>query len=372
MNHLTIGVLGAGGFASWATKAFLKIEGVHIKSVADIDENNARQLATATNARVASEEDLYTDPEIDLIYIGTPPSQHFSQSLKALRAGKHVICEKPAALREADAQLLSNISREKNLLYTVNLMQRYNPLYDFVTELINEKWLGEFLHGFFENYASDEKLVSNHWFWQQDQSGGIFVEHGVHFFDMFSGWLGKGSLINAFEIQRDYIPTEIVDRVQAVVMYEKGPVTFYHGFNQPKLLDRQELRLQFERGDVTLYEWIPVKIRIHGLMTNEVFEKIKSRFRDVQFEITEDVHPGTVTGHFKQIQYDVLATITSGNIRDKMGRYEQLVIRMLRDQWAWIRDKNHIRKIDDRNAVESLAVAEQAHLKSQQLKAGRK
>ena len=62
------------------------------------------------------------------------------------------------------------------------------------------------------------------------------------------------------------INKKIIDRVQATVMYKDGSVNFYHGFDQPKILDRQEMRLQFEYGEITLYEWIPVKIKLHGFL----------------------------------------------------------------------------------------------------------
>ena len=81
----------------------------------------------------------------------------------------------------------------------------------------------------------------------------------MHFFDLFSGWLGQGELIYAAKWKRPDSEAELYDRVMAVVNYPKGPVSFYHGFDQPKILDRQEMRLQFERGDVTLHGWIPVK-----------------------------------------------------------------------------------------------------------------
>ena len=71
-------------------------------------------------------------------------------------------------------------------------MQRYNPLFDQVARLVESRVLGEVLHGSFENYASDENLPADHWFWDRTKSGGIFVEHGVHFFDLFAGWLGAG------------------------------------------------------------------------------------------------------------------------------------------------------------------------------------
>jgi predicted dehydrogenase len=115
---------------------------------------------------------------------------------------------------------IAALADSHQLLYVVNLMQRYNPLYSIVKTIINEKILGGFLHGFFENYASDENLGNNHWFWDESKSGGIFIEHGVHFFDMFTGWLGEGKVISAFQLQRPSVKQKINDRVQATVLYQ--------------------------------------------------------------------------------------------------------------------------------------------------------
>ena len=285
MDHLHVGIVGAGGFALFAAKAFLKVEGVHVKAVTDINAESANAFAKETDTLTYTEyAQLLTDPEIDLVYIATPPYLHYEQSRQALHAGKHVICEKPAALRTAEAEELAAYAREHRLLYAVNLMQRYNPLYALVRTIIEEKWLGDFVHGFFENYASDEKLTQDHWFWDREKSGGIFIEHGVHFFDMFHGWLGDGQLIHSMEISRENTNVDVVDRVQAVVLYNKSPVNFYHGFNQPKVLDRQELRLQFDRGDITLYEWVPVKIKLHGLLTSDQLDKLVQIFPDAEIE----------------------------------------------------------------------------------------
>ncbi|MBP7238850.1 MAG: Gfo/Idh/MocA family oxidoreductase [Saprospiraceae bacterium] len=363
VHKLSIGIIGAGGFATFAAKAFLKVDGIRIHAVCDVDYTNATMLAIELNALVySSYEEMLQDAAIDLVYIATPPYLHYTQSKLALFAGKHVLCEKPAALKTSEAEELAAYARSKNLLYAVNLMQRYNPLYAVVKTIIEEKWLGDFVHGFFENYASDEKLIPEHWFWDEEKSGGIFIEHGVHFFDMFSGWFGRGQLVHAMEIQRDYPGRKIMDRVQAIVLYQNSPVNFYHGFNQPKVLDRQELRLQFDRGDITLYEWVPVKIRLHGLLTYAQVEKIMEQFPGASIDMQSDpalpeLH---VRGKFRDIAYNALVTITAGDITDKMERYEQLVISMISDQWAWIRDHTHTRVIDDTNAVESLRIAEEA------------
>ena len=155
---------------------------------------------------------MLEDAETDIIYIATPPFLHYSQSKQALLAGKHVICEKPAAFKSAEVNELIDIAKEKNLLYVVNLMQRYNPLFPMVKTCVDEKLLGEFLHGYFENYASDETLDEKHWMWDEKKSGGIFIEHAVHFFDLIEGWLGKGELIASQKIKRKGINKDILAR----------------------------------------------------------------------------------------------------------------------------------------------------------------
>ena len=321
------------------------------------------KMSDALNAKPYLDfESLLHDKNVDLVYIASPPYLHYSQSKAALLAGKHVICEKPAALKTSEAEDLVSIAHSHNLLYVVNLMQRYNPLCTLVGTILKENMLGEFLHGFFENYASDEKLVPEHWFWETEKSGGIFIEHGVHFFDLFSGWLGKGELIHAAQWQRPNMPAKLIERVQATVNYAKGPVTFYHGFDQPKVLDRQELRLQFEKGDLTLYEWIPVKIRIHGLLKNVALEQLKHSLPNCTIvqNNTMPTENKKMMGRFHPLDFDQFVTLEQGNIADKNDRYEQLLTAMMKDQWSWIKDRSHIRIIDNSNAVESLRMAETA------------
>jgi predicted dehydrogenase len=323
--ELHIGVVGAGGFAKFAVTAYLRVPGVKVVAIADTDPVAARHMGKAFNLEVYEGlEQLLANAPVQLIYIATPPWLHFSQSRTALLAGKHVICEKPAALEVSEAEALVQLAKARHLLYVVNLMQRYNPLFRKVKAIVDERQLGDFLHGYFENYASNEFLGPGHWFWNPAKSGGIFIEHGVHFFDLFEGWLGAGKVIDAFQIRR--VAEPIVDRVQATIMYKKGPVNFYHGFDQLKILDRQEMRLLFERGEITLFEWVPVRMKLHGLLG-------------------ADANPIT-------LDYE--------NPGGKEELYQQMLADMISDQWNWINDRTHIRVIDQDNALQSLKVAVEA------------
>lgn len=378
-SELRIGIVGAGGFAAFAAHAFQQVEGVKIVAVADTNELSASTLADAYGACAYSTYELFLkDDKVDVVYIATPPALHYGQSKAALLAGKNVICEKPAALTVHEAEELVGLARDNKRLYVVNLMQRYNPLYQLVRRVIDENTLGDFTHGYFENYASDEALSPEHWFWDDSISGGIFIEHGVHFFDLFAGWLGQGELAYSARWKRPLVKGNVYDRVQAIVNYEKGPVSYYHGFDQPKILDRQEIKLQFERGDITLYGWVPVRIKVTGLFNHQNLGKLKQSFPGCSITTVETGRAGhktpgslesinkstseahSATGRFKNISYDYMVIVESGNDSNKMQIYEQLLKCLIKDQWDWILDNSVTRTIDGRNAVESLRIAELA------------
>lgn len=359
-----LGVLGTGGFTLFSVEAFLKVPGIKISGVFDIDHNNAKLFSEKFSCKeFSSEELLLEDTETDIIYIATPPFLHFMQSKQALLAGKHVICEKPAAFRSSEVEELINIAKEKNLLYVVNLMQRYNPIFPMVKKLIEEKLLGEFLHGYFENYASDETLDEEHWMWDESKSGGIFIEHVVHFFDLLEGWLGKGELIAAQKIKRKGIHKEFWPEVQAVCKYGNGLFNSYHGFHQANRMDRQELKLVFENGDVTLYEWVPSRLEINAVVTDKNKKAIENIFQGGKTEIIESYNGAekSYRSHSAERLADYHIRLEFGDKNLKYSIYQQLLTDMLADQVQWLHNRHHQRRISEKNALNSVIMAEAAN-----------
>ena len=356
---MRIGVVGAGGFGLMALQHFTQLPQVQLVGMAGTHREAA--FAAARRFGVPDIEDvdrLLARDDIDLVYIATPPFLHHSQALKALKAGKHVISEKPLAVTVEQADELISVAREKGLLVIANLMQRYNPLFGIVKQLIETKALGEFLHGYFENYASDEGLGPDHWFWDRAKSGGIFVEHGVHFFDMFAGWLGPGRVVSA---QRALRPgSNIEEQVNCTVRYRDGTlVNFYHGFTQPSRMDRQEFRLLFERGDVRLEEWVPVRAHIHAVADEEQTRILMELFPGARLDIPR-LYGGKERisrGRHKDLDIYQTVDIAYGQEHDKMWRYGELLRDMMRDQVRWVHDRSHVRKLTDENGRESLAMA---------------
>jgi predicted dehydrogenase len=359
-----MGIAGAGGFAKFAASAFSGNPGIKISHIMDKDKLQADGLAKNMKATAHYDYETFLDTDgLSLVYIATPPFLHYEQSKKALLAGKHVICEKPAALHVHQAEELALLAKERNLLYAVNLMQRYNPLFEIIKNIIKKNLLGNFLHGFFENYAASENLGYGHWFWDNNKSGGIFIEHGVHFFDLFSGWLGKGEVIHAMGMHAQGDHGSITDRVQAIVLYKQGFVNFFHGFNQLNVLDRQEMRLQFELGDITLYGWIPTKLKLTGVFDKkqeEEFRAMMTYYLPLSYEKYDQGVKINSQNKFPQRGQKVEAVYSDK--LDKQQRYGEMLKNMMDDQLEWVRDHTHERRIDQDNAVQSLATAEQASL----------
>ena len=356
-----VGVIGCGGFGLFALEQFVQIPGVRLVGMAGTFPDAAITAVRRFGLPDVKEvETLLQMPGLDLVYIATPPFLHYSQAMQALQAGKHVLIEKPTALHLVEADEMLAAAQERGLLLATDLMQRYNPLFDAIQGLLARKPLGELLHAYFENYACDEQLPADHWFWDRSQSGGIFIEHGVHFFDLFSGWLGPGKVEAAQFCLRP--GTTIEDQVQCTVRYGDVLVNFYHGFTQLGRMDRQELRLVFERGDVRLDEWIPVRATIHAVVDEADFRTLCELFPGARMDVTAWYSGKDRAGSGRHKALDVYRMIEMSHGQNdlKMQRYGELVRDLLADQLAWIADRRHVRRISEQNGRDALAVAVEA------------
>ena len=356
---INLGVIGCGGFGLFALQQFAQTPGVRLAGMAGTARPAARAAAERYGlADIEDVDQLLASPEVALVYIATPPFLHFEQARAALAAGKHVICEKPLALNVEQADELVALARRHDRLLVANQMQRYNDVFEIIRRLTVEQPLGVVLHGYFENYASDEHLPADHWFWDRAKSGGIFIEHGVHFFDLVAGWLGEGEVVAAQASSRH--DGRVEDHVQCAVRYAGGVhFNFYHGFHQPGRLDRQELRLVFERGDVTLHGWVPTLARIHGIANEPDMRRLCELFPGARVDAvcTYSGRDRECIGHGRQHDVYQQFDLYWGEGRQKLAIYCELLRRLLADQLAWIGDRRHVRNVSEQNGRDALALA---------------
>lgn len=378
-RSIRYGLIGAGGFGRFCVEQYRSLPSVECVAVADANVDAAKQAGDELGLRAyASVEAMLEDTSeeaVDLVHIATPPFTHADLAKQALQAGKHVLCEKPLATKLSDAEELAALAAEKHLVLSVNLIMRYNPLAEAVKTIIDEQLLGLPLHGFFENNAKDEELGPDHWFWQADRSGGIFIEHGVHFFDLFQWWLGHGQVVSANGNQRASQTSSgnpIVEQVQCTVRYTDLPaqplVNFHHGFTQANRMDRQEMRITFERGTLRLFEWVPTQIEVDAILENATLHRLKQILSNAQDEAqveTLDRYTGderNVCSRHQHYTVDQRAIIRGTVGMDKPALYGHVVRSLLHDQIQAIFDEEHKprRRITEANGITSLAMADQA------------
>ena len=360
-KRLGMGILGLGGFGHYALQQFVQVPGVEVVGMASTSNAQARSAIERFGAREFDSIDaLLAEPGLDLVYIATPPFLHFQQAMAALAAGKHVICEKPLAMTVAQGEQMLAEAERRGLMLVTNLMQRYNPIFGLVDRICKLELLGKPLHGIFENYASDENLGPDHWFWDRAKSGGIFVEHSVHFFDVFAAWLGQGKVVAAQSMARPGSGLE--EAVNCTAIYQDTvPVNFYHGFTQPGRLDRQLWRILFEHGDLTLHEWVPTKLEINALLDEAGTRRLTELLPGARLHAASFGHQTMRSRHKEWDAYQQVQ-ITYENPGGKAFVYSDLLFNMMTDQKAYLDDRSHVRVITEMNGLESLKMAEAARL----------
>ncbi len=142
------GIIGVGNVCEIKSgPAFYKVENSSLVAVMRRDELKVKDFAQRHNVPkwYINADDLINDPEINAIYVATPPHKHKEYTIKALEAGKSVYVEKPMALNFHEAQEMVNVSKKTGIPLFVAYYRRWFPYFLKIKELLDSKILGEIL-----------------------------------------------------------------------------------------------------------------------------------------------------------------------------------------------------------------------------------
>ena len=161
--------------------AMQKGRNVIVSAIASRNISKANSVADQLNIekRYGSYEDLLADPDIDAIYIPLPNHLHVSWTIKALEAGKHVLCEKPIGMNAEEAKLLFDTAKSfPHLKVMEAFMYRFHPQWIKTRELVESGEIGEVktVHSFFSYHNIDPENIRN----QADIGGGALMDIGCY------------------------------------------------------------------------------------------------------------------------------------------------------------------------------------------------
>ncbi len=262
------GVIGAGGIADRRTMPGMMLaKNAELIAVMDVNENIIQGLKEKYNAKYAytNADDLIANPEIEAVYIATPVVFHAEQAVKAARAGKHVLMEKPIAMTVAQGrQVIADVDA-CGVKSACGFMMRFGALNQQIKKFIAEGNIGQVVSA---------KAQFTCWYpdmpncWRQQKKnggGGAFVDMGVHCIDLIQNILGTtcdkvSALIDTKTFKYE------VDDSASVLMHLKNGCNAYveANFNIPDAAAKWRLEFYGTKGCITAND------TIHQLDTGSV------------------------------------------------------------------------------------------------------
>lgn len=188
MNKLRIGIVGCGGIANGKHLPAIKRNGNYeIVAFCDIIKERAEKAKKdygTEDARVYTDYNELVKEELDAVYVLTPNKSHSDISIAAMKAGKHVMCEKPMAKSYADALKMIETAKETGKLLTIGYQNRYRQDSLYLKKSCENGDLGEIYYG--KAHAIRRRAVPT---WgvflnEEEQGGGPLIDIGTHALDL--------------------------------------------------------------------------------------------------------------------------------------------------------------------------------------------
>jgi predicted dehydrogenase len=189
-----IGIIGIGFGAQVHVPAF-RSEGWEVAVICSRSRDKAQKVAA--EAGIA---DAHTDPmevigrdDLAAVSIITPPGAHHALSIAALRAGKHVLCEKPFAMNAGEAREMLDTAEQSRRTAMVAHEFRHTPQRAYIKRLLDEGYIGRFqlctIELFLDRYVTREPRPFT-WMARKSDGGGLLGALGSHYIDGLRYWFG--------------------------------------------------------------------------------------------------------------------------------------------------------------------------------------
>lgn len=199
MEKTVIAVVGCGRIAEGAHfPAFNKMDNIRIKYACDLIEEKAwkrKEQCDKVENVITDYNIALNDPEVDAVFVLTPNYTHYTVAMDALRAGKHVFCEKPITVNYALSKEMADEASKQGKILNIGVCNRYHKSVEMLAQLNKEGRFGNIYHIYvsFRAFRSIPGLGGP--FTTKAQSGGgVLIDWGVHYLDLVLYILGGAKL----------------------------------------------------------------------------------------------------------------------------------------------------------------------------------
>lgn len=213
------GIAGPGDIATRFAEGMALVDGGTIAAVASRSRERAETFGDRFGIprRYDSYAALADDPDVDVVYVATPPSRHAADCLLYLQGDKHVLCEKPFTLSAAQGQTVADLARARGLFLMEAMWTRFLPAYRRLVELIGEGRIGEPLLVEAE-FGFRMPVMPTHRLFDLSQGGGALLDLGIYPVQLCSLVLGTPDRV----VAAGNIGETGVDELVAAVLHHSG------------------------------------------------------------------------------------------------------------------------------------------------------
>ena len=298
---LRAAILGSGAIAAVHADAYLYHAGkCEIRAVCDVFPEKAQALIDNKGLKdaVAYKEidEVLSRDDIDVVSVCLPPGLHADATIKALKNGKHVLCEKPMATSLEECDRMIKAAEESGKLLTVMANFRFKTPFRKVKQLLDEGIAGKVLHATVNSLWWRGANYYDLW-WRgtwKSEAGGCVINHAVHHLDVLQWMLGKPKHVTAVITNIAHDNSECEDLAIAILEYP-GMLTQVTA----SLLEHdeeQEMIFQAEKARIS----VPWKVAAAKPLPNgfpeenvDVIKAIQDRYDSLPNE-TLDAHTGQI------------------------------------------------------------------------------
>ena len=180
MQKLNWGILGTGWIATEMGEALNHVNG-EIYAVCDVTIEAAQKYADKYGVQKAygSANEMIADENVDIVYIATPHNLHHRFLVQALKAGKHVFCEKAITVNDEQLEEAVTIAKEKNLVICDGVTLFHMPLFKKLKEIVDSGKIGP-VKMIQVNFGSCKEYDVNNRFFSKELAGGALLDIGVY------------------------------------------------------------------------------------------------------------------------------------------------------------------------------------------------
>src|SRR5690606_4151381 len=203
------------------------------------DQKRAKEISGKLGVNGFSNYDEFLKSDINAVYISSANHHHYEQVIKAAKAGKNILCEKPIALNSAEAEEIVRVCEENEVLFAVNYVFRSHPLIIKAKEILSSRMLGKLISvqlNFNINFSPDENFR-----FVKEKGGGALRDLGTHMIDLIRFFGGEVSSIS--EVVDNLIYKINVDDFAAgILKYENSGYGYFNvSFNSKKAFNRIDI-----------------------------------------------------------------------------------------------------------------------------------